>query len=106
MDRVNYILEKTSSISHLTDFTKLKSLEGRSTLPGITLLCSIKSARIDKTHSFEDTWSTFGMPPFDIASELLTGVKNSVVIFLVLNRADKAVTEHSLSQMWEGFHWV
>lgn len=106
MDRANYVLEKTGSIGHLTDFTKLKSLEERSVLPGITSLCSFKSERFDKTHSFEDTWSTFGVPPFDIASELLTGVKNSVVIFLILNRANKAVTEHSLSQMWEGFHRV
>lgn len=36
------------------------------------------------TNSFIDSWSTFSMPPFNIASELLTGVENAIIVILVV----------------------
>jgi hypothetical protein len=36
------------------------------------------------THGFINTRSTLGMPPFNIAAELLAGVEDAVVVILVV----------------------
>lgn len=67
------ILEQSSSICHASNFAKLES-------------------------SLEDTRTTFGMPSFNIASELLTGVVDAVVVVLIVYRSCHTVSEHTLGQ--------
>jgi hypothetical protein len=67
------ILEQSCSVCHASDLAKLES-------------------------SLEDTRTTLGMPSFNIASELLTGVVDAIVVVLVVYRPCHAVSEHALGQ--------
>jgi hypothetical protein len=67
------ILEQGCSVGHASNLAKLKS-------------------------SLEDTRTTLRMPSFNIASELLTGVVDAIVVVLVVYRPCHAVSEHALGQ--------
>lgn len=67
------ILEQSSSICHASDLAKLES-------------------------SLKDTRTTLSMPSFNIASKLLTGVINAVVVVLIVYRPCYTVSEHTLGQ--------
>lgn len=58
------------------------------------------------TNSFIDSRSTFSMPPFNIASELLAGVENTIVVILVVEGPSDRITKHSFGHRRQCIDWV
>jgi hypothetical protein len=67
------ILEQGCSVGHASNLAKLKS-------------------------SLEDTRTTLRMPSFNVASEFLTGIVDTVVVVLVVYRSCYTVSKHALGQ--------
>lgn len=46
------------------------------------------------------------MPPFNIASELLAGIEDTIVVILVVERPSDRITKHAISHRWQRIDWI
>lgn len=53
-------------------------------------------------YCFEDSRTTFCVPAFDPAPELLAGVVDSIVVFLIVDWPRQAIAKHAFRERWEG----
>jgi hypothetical protein len=58
------------------------------------------------TNSFIDSRSTFSMPSFNIASELLAGVKDAIVVILVVDGPSERITKHAFCHRRQCIDWI
>jgi hypothetical protein len=93
-------LEQTSLIGHFLGFAKLERLSQDPVLAHHTRMLYIDHRgnrfKLTITHSFENTRSTLGVPPLDIATELFAGIEDAIVVFLVVQGPSNRVSEHAL----------